>query len=758
MPDVHTGSTISPTDMHEPRQQSIDLYTSLFRGRNDVYARYWEKNGRSGYSPAYSFNWGEFLRHKNAGGTIHTFEPKKCIPLTNERISTHLSGEQRIGIYPLLEDNTSYFIAVDFDKEGFREDAQNFVSLCKIYKIPTYIEVSASGNGAHAWIFFEDAYPAKKSRAIVLRLIRQLYGISDFQREVSFDRLFPNQDFHGKKNRKAFGNLIALPLNGELVKENKTVFVHPSTFRPYKDQWRYIAKIQKVSHTDLDKLYEKLVVSDAHTKATPKLTATRKKKHEGPKTVHIEVSDMVHITKDTIPSELRRFLTKELNFMNSEYLMKRRLGKSTYKIEQYFNLINDNDTHISIPRGFLPTLIRFLEERNMSFEYVDARIKYTDVTFEREITLYDYQVPVLESVKEHDTGVIVAPPNTGKTIIGLDIVRQKKQKALIIVHRKQLLEQWVERIQSFLEIPKKEIGHISGSKKVVGEHITVAMIQSLARMKDVSELRDAFGTIIIDECHHIPAKSFREAIVRFNAYYVYGLTATPRRKHNDEKLIFHYIGDIIHEIQPHEKKPNGNLVQTNLTIISTSFTIPFSIKVDDFHLLAKVMTFDTHRNKNIADVVKDCVKKGRKVLVLTDRKDHVRILNLYIKGYCETVMMTGDDSSPSRNSKLKQVQGGHFQVLIATGQLFGEGLDIDTLDTLVLAFPFSFEGKLIQYIGRIQRAQDESHIIDFRDEQVQFLENMFKKRFRYYKKAGLLGKKDKMVGFRVCLDQCISLK
>lgn len=282
-------------------------------------------------------------------------------------------------------------------------------------------------------------------------------------------------------------------------------------------------------------------------------------------------------------------------------------------------------------------------------------------------------------------------------------------------------------------ISKKDIGQISGSKKKVGKQITVAMVQSLVRQSDLNEIRDKFGTIIVDECHHIPAKSFRDVIVKLNSYYLYGLTATPKRKYNDEKLIFYYIGDIIYQLGAEYKKAK-EINDPILNIKETTLTFPYENSTDDYQLLSKVLVFDTTRNRLITNDIFQQVKNKRKILVLTDRKDHVDVLNQYLKKECETITLTGDDSNASKKSKLEQIKLGHFQVLLATGQLFGEGIDIDTLDCLFIVYPLSFEGKLEQYIGRIQRTSGKQYIFDYRDQNIPYFEKMFKKRNRYYKK------------------------
>ncbi|MCX6703138.1 MAG: DEAD/DEAH box helicase family protein [Candidatus Zambryskibacteria bacterium] len=317
----------------------------------------------------------------------------------------------------------------------------------------------------------------------------------------------------------------------------------------------------------------------------------------------------------------------------------------------------------------------------------------------------------------------------------MELIARQKLPALILVHRQQLLDQWIERIETYLNIPKLRIGRFSSTKKKIGKEITVGLLQSFGRYKNIQELSDKFGTIIIDECHHIPAKTFREVITHLNPRYLYGLTATPKRKHNDEKLIYVYIGDILATLKESgvtddtegEQKPKS----ISVVVEETSLEIPFKWKTDHFNLLAKIICFDTERNKLIVNDILSEIQKENKVLVLSERKEHLEILELYLKGQCEIITISGDDSIPQRTSKIKQIQDGHYQVILSTGQFFGEGLHVQNINSLVLAFPFSFEGKLVQYIGRLLHSTDPKLVFDYRDIKIDFLDRQFKQRQRY---------------------------
>jgi superfamily II DNA or RNA helicase len=299
------------------------------------------------------------------------------------------------------------------------------------------------------------------------------------------------------------------------------------------------------------------------------------------------------------------------------------------------------------------------------------------------------------------------------------------------------MSQWIERIQAFLQIPKAKIGRIDGVKKKFGKEITIAMLQSFASMENNKDEMAKIGTVIIDECHHVPAKTFREVVKNLNVRYLYGLTATPTRKHHDEKMIFLYVGNIIAELAANQAINEDSILTqtpTNVVIQKTDLDIPFRFKTDNYQLLAKMLSCDHSRNKMIVKDIIAQTKQNRKILVLSERKEHLEILNLYLRKEAETITITGEDSESSRKQKLKQIEAGHYQAILSTGQFFGEGLDIKGIGCLVIAFPFSFDGKLAQYVGRLRGA--DKLVLDYHDHITPFLDRQFKQRMRFYKKQG----------------------
>ena len=702
---------------------NVKLFKSVFAGRDDVFAVRWEKGNKSGYMPAYFYDPYRYRANKMNGGTFQNYADKEYLPFTEKEIEKHLNGEQHIGVYPLLKDNTSWFIVADFDKVDWLEDCKKFINTCTEKGIPAYLERSRSGKGGHVWIFFEQPYPAIKSRKIFITILEETGVFSLFDKSSSFDRMFPNQDF---LSGKGFGNLIALPLYKKTFEQGNSCFIDVETLEPIPNQWDFIKNIQRISIIKLDELYQihntqqNISASIAPQLYNEKLT--------------IRLANVVKINRNTISKPLINFLKEELNFLNTQFLIKKKMGKSAFGTERYFKLIEENENEVIIPRGFIGKIIRFCRENNIEYNFKDERKKLKEVSFLFNTLLREHQQIVIDTIAKKDLGVIVAPPGSGKTIVGLKIIAEKKQPALIVTHRKQIADQWIERIETFLGIPKNEIGKIGQGKTKIGKQITIAMIQSLSKeleKLDGEKLLNAFGTIILDECHHIPAETFRNTISKLQTFYLYGLTATPFRKYNDSKLIFIHLGDVISEIKSNQistaKKPK-------IIIRNTELDVPFNSKTDKFETLSKILVHDSARNKAILQDVINELKSDKKVIIITERKEHIDSLYQYLKQSYEAITLSGEDSESSKNSKWKLLKEGNYQVVITTGQFFGEGTDLQNANCLFLVYPFSFEGKLIQYIGRVQRSEITPIIYDYRDSKIDYLNKMFLKRNVYYRK------------------------
>lgn len=700
-----------------PSNEELRLYRSLFNVREDVFAIRWEKGKKKGYYPAYQFDPYRYRLHKIKGGSLKDFPDKSPLKLDDSQLMKHFSGDQFIGGYPLLHDNISWFIAADFDGEKWIAESLKFIEACQKHYISPYLERSQSGNGAHVWVFFDEAYPAFKSRSVITFLLEKAEIISEFDKSSSFDRLFPNQDqLSGKK----LGNLIALPFQGKSLSADNSCFINSNTLTPFEDQWDFISNIKRTEVQILDKIYNEITDNSSKVQNL-----------NNPGKLIVRLNNYLHLSKVLLTSEIRDFLKEELNIANSEYFAKRASGRSIHDTRRYFNLIEEKATEVMIPRGFTGQLIRFLKSNDIKYFFDDQRVARKSIIFESNIQLLSHQEIIFESIRKKNFGVIVAPPGAGKTVVGLQIIAEKEQPAIIVVHRKQLAEQWFDGIQSFLKIPKKEIGMIGNGKNKLGGKITIAMIQSLTKkLQSNPEIAHQFGTLIIDECHHIPADNYRNTISKLYVYYQYGLTATPFRKYSDGKMIFRYIGEMIADIKPTEIE---SIKRAKIIIRETSFEFPFDPKIDQFENLSKVLIHDTSRNRLIVNDVIAEIKSGRRAIILTERKEHILVLNQFLKHQFEVVTLTGDYNNKEKDLIWQKLKAGDYQILITTGQYFGEGSDLKNATRLFLAFPFSFKGKLIQYIGRVQRSEVTPVIYDYHDDRISYLHRLFLKRNSYYR-------------------------
>ena len=457
----------------------------------------------------------------------------------------------------------------------------------------------------------------------------------------------------------------------------------------------------------------------------------------------IKVWNVLEIPEGHIPECLFKWIKKELTVPNFQFQILKKMKKSVWGVPADFTLwrvenkefIGEKIDVLILPRGFLGQILGQIAELKLEFELIDLRVKLPPVDFEfKKICLRSYQQSAVEKMVKYNFGILVAPPGSGKTVMGIELFAKSSQPCLILVHRRELLDQWVDRLNVFLGIPLDKIGIVGAGKKTWSDLVTVATVQTLCTMlTDLDSISKKFGMVIVDECHHIPASTFSNVIEKLNPFYMYGLTATPGRKNKDEKVIYSKIGQIITKVDPQVDIHPIMRNRVNVNIVNTSLELPFQYNQDNYEMLLRVLVYDTNRNLQIKNDVLKMVELKKSILVLTERKEHVTLLEMYLGKFCNVITMTGDDPKTVRAKKMVQIRKGNFQVLIATGQLMGEGVDISVLDCLFLVFPFSFEGKLIQYIGRIQRTQNQQIVYDYRDVKIDFLDNMFKKRQQYYK-------------------------
>ena len=727
-PSLTQSNTHPSLDFHSGAQDKIQLFRSLFHGREDVYPVLWQsdKTGRKGYAPACENPW--------AGKGA----PKKYLPLTDLVVQSHLSGKITIGVYPLQKDSTCHFLACDFDKAGWELDAVSYWRCCQRHGIPCALERSRSGNGAHAWVFFSSPVPAVNARQLGFRILRDDMEERAEVDLASYDRLFPNQDF---MPRGGFGNLIALPLQKSRRAQGNTEFFDPTVteLQPYPDQWVFLSAVARLTPQALDGLLARIPPIEVGVQSVRKPTAALMKKHPAPKKIRCDLNAQVSIEKSGIPPWLISQIKHLASLHNPLFYERQNMRFSTYGIPRFIRCYGEDATHLHLPRGLFEPLRDILSGVGVTLDVNDSRPQMPKMDFQFHGILTSAQQKVVKILLAHDMGVLAAPPGVGKTVMGCYTVAQRNVPTLILAHRKPILEQWRSQLKTLLGLTNKGIGQVGGGRNRISGVVDLAMIQSLKGIDDLGEFFSHYEFIVVDEVHHLPAVSFDESIKLAPVRRILGLTATPYRRDGLQDLIFMQCGPLRHQME----SSNGG-VKLTLNIRQTDFSYENpegNLAIQD---VFKSLVEDTARNTLMADDVLNALKEGRRCIVLSQRKEHCRTLaDLLIERGKVPDLLSGDVGKKERTAILERIKDSPNDaelLIIATGQYLGEGFDCPRMDTLFLTFPVSFKGKLIQYVGRIQRdfeGKTEAVIYDYFDERVPVLKKMSSRRLKTYKAVGV---------------------
>ena len=737
--------------------EKVQLFRSLFRGRDDVFpVRFLsKKTGKSGYAPA--------CRNKFVRGVCEL--PKvKCgeckhqafMAFDDDAVVAHLTGRHVMGAYPLLANETCWFLAVDFDGAAWRDDVGAFAETCRRVGLPTAVERSRSGDGAHVWFFFSAPVPVAAARKMGCYLITETMSRRHQLSMESYDRLFPSQD---TMPRGGFGNLIALPLQQEARRQGNSVFLD-AELNPYPDdqQWAHLASLQRTPPESVAMIEREATRSgsvvglrvadpvDAEDAApwTRAPSGTRGPMIFAmplPARANVVLGQKVFIEKAGLPSPLLDQLKRLAAFQNPEFYKKQSMRLSTALTPRVIARAEELPLHIGLPRGCLPELTELLRGYGVVLDVKDERTSGEPLKIAFNGTLTPVQRRAATALLAHDIGVFVAPPGVGKTVIGTYLVAERGCSTLILVHRQQLLEQWIAQLSVFLGIDPKEIGQIGAGKKTGNGRLDVAMLQSLVRQGKVQDVVAGYGQVIVDECHHLPAVSFERVLAEAKARYVVGLTATPLRRDGHHPIIGMQLGPVRYTVDPKghaAQRPFAHKLVVRETGFKTTGDAPSRIQ-DLYTALAS----NQKRNHLILNDVIQSLEQRRSPLVLTERKDHVD----YFAGQLEKVarhviVLQGGMGAKERRAikdKLASIPDGEERVILATGRYIGEGFDDARLDTLFLALPISWKGTLIQYTGRLHRLHPEKRevrIFDYVDRDVPMLLRMFEKRLRGYRAIG----------------------
>ncbi|MBA3849031.1 MAG: hypothetical protein C0502_03425 [Opitutus sp.] len=742
---------------HTPAEK-IALFLDLFGTRRSVFPKRWEntKTGKNGYSPACDNEWRPGVCQKPKVKCTEC--PHQRFPSLDEKaIETHLRGVHTLGVYAINIDDTCRFLAADFDGEDWKADVQAYREAAERNGITVAIERSRSGNGAHGWIFFAEPVPAVAARRLGTILVAKASALRPTMKLAAYDRLFPNQD---TLPLGGFGNLIALPLARIPREQGNTLFLD-SNLRPITDQWAYLAGLPRLNRDALERALARIapvapLPISVSTNTAPEqnddfalrndalvldLSQPRIRPGMISGEVTVRLDAQIHVPC-SLPTPVLAALRRLATFPNPVFHEKLRLRFPTFDTPRFLFAGEWHPGKLVLPRGVLDSCLALLEAAGATVAVQDGRDAGTRVSWKFQGELREGQAAAVRALLAEDQGVLCAPPGAGKTVMGCALIARARTSALVLVHRAVLVEQWRETAMRFLGLTRKEIGLWRGRSPRLTRRLDIAMLQSLGRAENPAAIFAGYGTVIVDECHHVPAASFEAVLKACPSRRVYGLTATPKRKDRLEKLLFAQCGPIRHTLVD---TPTGE-VRTVKVRRTTVALPPEAGPRPPIHALWNALVQDERRISVVVADLLSCVAAGRCPLVLADRKVYLEQLQHALAARSPDVpcyRMDGQMGKKARTEVLRRI-GEHYLagvsfVLFATASLIGEGFDLPQLDTLVLAMPLSFKGRLVQYAGRLHRKHEAKRdvlIFDYLDENQAITTAMFRRRAAGYREMG----------------------
>lgn len=712
-----TQPALALVDQSARPETKVAFFRSVFGGRADVYALRWEneRTGKSGWSPAV----------RGGPGNARKAD-REYLPLSDEVVAAHLAGSINAGLYPLLPNDTCRVLACDFDGNGWALDALAYLEAARAAGISAALERSRSGDGAHVWIFFSGPVPAVSARRLGVHLLREAMNERGELDLASYDRLFPTQDFMPKGS---FGNLIALPLQGECRKRYTTVFLEPETLDPVADQWAHLSSLPRLGPETL----ASLVGSFAPIAAGPDDATFRRPRAgapQAPETIHAAAGAMLEIEKSGLPPALLAAFKHLASLHNPEFYEKERLRFSTWNTPRFVRCYHETIDRLLLPRGVRQKASAIATDSGSRIAVQDDRPDPGEVDFHLISQLTAVQDVAFRAMSRDDDGVLVAPPGAGKTVIACTLIAHHRRPTLVIVDRKPLVEQWRERLGTHLGLDPKAIGQVGGGRNKTKGIVDIAMAQSLARREDLAELSSHYGFVVVDECHHVPAVTFERCVRQMVTRRWLGLTATPYRRDGLQGLIAMHCGPIRHTMSD---RPENTGHELTLVVHRTELLPPD----EDAHIqdVFRSLVEDESRTRMIGADIASAVARGRKCLVLTQWTEHVASLAAELRRLkIDPLVLQGGMGTKDRAAVLAELvapRSDNGLVLVATGGFLGEGFDCPPLDTLFLAFPIAFKGRVVQYVGRVLRPTYEKSTVevhDYVDSEVPVLARMHRKR------------------------------
>ncbi len=756
---AHAELPVQPVGAPRSAAEKLKLFRDLFRGREDLYPTRFvsKKTGKAGYAPA--------CANKFVAGVCEL--PKvKCGDCTkpafrridDDAVLQHLRGRHVMGIYPMLLDETCWFLAADFDKSSWKDDVRSFVETSRRLHLPPLVERSRSGNGAHVWFFFSEPIAAATARRMGSHLITETMEARHELSMNSYDRLFPSQDTmpHG-----GFGSLIALPLQHGPRQVGNSVFLDDD-LNPYPDdqQWSVLASARRINPATVERVVSEAMRAgtivgvraaeavddgkDASPWTRPPSGERRTRRVAGPMPVSIEavLAQRLFVAKDGVPSPLLNQIKRLAAFQNPEFYKKQGMRLSTATTPRVISCAEDLPKHVALPRECRLDLEKLLGAHGVALDVVDERVTGSPTGMRFQGNLTTVQESAARALLAHDTGVLVAPPGVGKTVVGTYLIAARACSTLVLVHRRPLLDQWIAQLAVFLGIDRRAIGVIAGTRRTPTGRLDVAMIQSVVRKDSVADLVANYGQVIVDECHHLAAVQFERVLREVKARYVVGLTATPHRRDGHHRITEMQLGPVRFKVSAKDRA-EALPFEHRLIVRDTAFQPRISDGTGGIQALYASLASDEARNRIILSDVVLALKEGRAPILLTERRDHLDYFANRLRPFARHVVLLhggmGAKAQRGVRAQLDAIPQSEERLILATGRYIGEGFDDARLDTLFLALPVAWKGTLVQYAGRLHRfhpGKRDVRIFDYVDCKVPILLRMFEKRLRGYRALG----------------------